>query len=85
MNTWEMLSFAGRLLDLNRCYLHGRTYHFDLGDDWSIATTAESMGRWRVSLCHRTQPRSTLWVLNGDRARLAHAILGMRDGAMAAA
>lgn len=70
---------VGELLDLDRCWLYQRRYHFSIADGWTIAVKPESAGRLRIEACHWTRPASTLWTLAEDEDRLAGAVLELRE------
>lgn len=75
--TDEALLLAADQLGLRECWLYQRRYHFSVGYGWSIALSADSVGRLRLEACRWTRPRSTVWVLAGDVERLAGAIDGL--------
>lgn len=54
------------------CWLYRGAYHFQLSlPGWTLALTPENGDRFRISACLNTAPRSTVWVLAHDDARLA--------------
>lgn len=75
---YATLREVGRLLSLERCWLFQRSFHFSLGDGWTIAVRAESAGRMRVEGCRWTRPVCTLWLGVDDR-RLAGVVDEVRD------
>lgn len=60
-------------------YWHRGRYHFTIDEDWSIALSAESAGRFRLDACRRTVPTSTLWAHVDDTDRLAGLVVEMRE------
>ena len=80
--TLGALDVVAAALDADVCWLYRGGYHFRLPlDDWTLALTPESAGRFRIEACHRTLPRSTVWVLAHDVARLAHVAREIADEA----
>lgn len=70
--TLDALDTIAGILGANVCWLFRGGYHFRLPlDGWTLALTPESADRFRVEACYRTRPRSTVWVLAPDVARLA--------------
>lgn len=67
----EALTSVAATLDRWMAYYVEGAFHFPLGGGWTIAVSAESAGRFKIDACHRTVPRSTMWVLAQDHARLA--------------
>lgn len=64
------------LLGQDICWLYEGAFHFRLpADGLTIALTPESASRFRLESCALTVPRSTVWVIEGDDARLAASIL----------
>lgn len=79
------LTLAADVLGERYCWLHRGAYHFRSGvPGWTISVTAETAGRFRISTCRDAVPASTVWVIDGDDARLAELLADMRRDACAA-
>lgn len=72
----DALHTTGDALNSARCWLHRRSFHFVLRDDWSIAITPDAADRLRVEVHQglRVVPSMTRWVLVGDRERLIEVV-----------
>lgn len=81
----DTLRFVGGLLDTEIALVFEGRFYFPLDSRWAIAISPDFAGRFRVDVCTGVQVRATLWVLVGDRDRLADLILGARDEAQALA
>lgn len=73
-----LLLIAGEL-GQRYAYWHRGRYHFAIDEDWTIALSADSAGRFRLDACRRTVPTSTLWTLADDADRLAGLVVEMRE------
>lgn len=76
---FQALLLIGSVLGQRYAYWHRGRYHFAIDDDWSIAISAESAGRFRVETCRRTVPMATLWTLADDTDRLAGLVVEARE------
>lgn len=74
------LRHVAGLLDVDRCFLYRRSYHFSLGEGWSISITPESAGRFRVDACKWSRPVLRYWTLAQDEDRLAGLVLDLAGG-----
>lgn len=74
------LQRVAELLDVDRCFLYRRSYHFSLGEGWTIAITPESAGRFRVAACKWSRPVVPFWTLATDVDRLAGLVLDLAGG-----
>jgi hypothetical protein len=78
------LAQVAELLAAERCYTFRRSYHFPLGQGWTIAITPESAARFRVEACKWSRPVVRYWTLATDEARLESLVLdivgGVREG-----
>lgn len=78
-SVFQALLLIASTLGQRYAYWHRGRYHFALADDWSIAVSPESAGRFRVEACRYTEPVDTLWTLADDRERLAGLVVDVRD------
>lgn len=79
------LLLAADVLGERYCWLLRGAYHFRTGaDGWTISVTPESADRFRVSACRDAVPATTVWVIDGDDARLAELLADLRREACAA-
>lgn len=76
---FQTLLRVAALLGERYAYFHAGSYHFALDDEWSIAVSPESAGRFRVEGCRFAVPLDTLWALADDVERLAGLVVGMKD------
>lgn len=76
--TIETLRFVARALETDAAYVFEGRFHFRLDSRWSVAISPESAGRFRVSVFRDGRERATLWVLAGDRDRLADLVLSAK-------
>jgi hypothetical protein len=67
---FNALRGAADALGQNFAYGLDGTFHFSLGDGWSISVCPESAGRLRLQACRWTSPVATLWTAAEDIARL---------------
>lgn len=74
---FQALLLIGRALGHRYAYWHAGAYHFIVADEWTIALTAETAGRFRLEACYRGDVRTTLWALASDRGRLASIVVLM--------
>jgi hypothetical protein len=72
------------LLGERTCWLFRGAYHFRLHGDATLAVSADDAGRFRLEACRATVPGSTVWVLDGDDARLAQIVSEMVEDAVPA-
>src|SRR5436190_4456125 len=72
------LTRMAELFDIWRCFAYRGSYHFVLGDGWTISLAPESAGRFRIATCHRGVPRFRLWTAAADGDRLAAIALQLR-------
>jgi hypothetical protein len=63
------------------CWLYRGAYHFRLGGDVTVAISADSVQRFRLDFCHGAEPRDTVWIRDGDDARLARVVLELAEAA----
>lgn len=75
--TLAVLRQAGAVLGLDVCWHLGDSFHFAVGDGWTIAVGPDSAARWRVQACRWTRPAVDRWVLAGDDERLAALVQDM--------
>lgn len=52
-------------------YAKGGKFYFPVDEDWALALSPDSAGRFRLGACYRGTEVATLWALQGDRRRLA--------------
>lgn len=82
--TESTLRRVGELLGVERCFFYRGSYHFPLGEGWSIAITPESAGRFCVASCSWSRPVIRYWTHATDDDRLAGLVLelagGVREG-----
>lgn len=77
--TIDALRHLSSVLEIDCAYaLRGR-FHFPLPDDWSLALSADSAGRFRLEACVRSSPMSTLWVKASDDCRLEAVAVALQD------
>lgn len=76
--TIEILRFVARVLETDAAYVFEGRFHFRLDSRWSVAISPESAGRFQVSVFRGARHRATLWVLAGDRDRLADLVLAAK-------
>jgi hypothetical protein len=76
--TVETLRFVAAKLETDVAYVFEGRFHFRLDSRWSVAVSPESAGRFRVSVFRDGRERATLWVLAGDRDRLADLVLSAK-------
>lgn len=74
----DALRFVGGLLDSEIAWVHRGRFYFPLDSRWAIAISPDFAGRFRVDVCTGVRVRATLWVLAGDRDRLADLVLSAR-------
>jgi hypothetical protein len=65
------LTLVGGLLGSSECFYRDGSFHFPLCDEWSIAISPEVAARFRLDACRHSQPRATLWSLDGMDEHLA--------------
>lgn len=70
-DTITALRVVGRALGQGAAYWRDGRFYFVLSDTWALAISPDSAGRFRVTACHGTRDRATLWVLRSDWRRLA--------------
>lgn len=75
----DALLVAARVLDNMVCWVIQDRFHFALGSGWSLALSADSAERIRIEACHRSVPRSSMWTLAHDHARLAAVVERMSN------
>lgn len=76
----DVLTRVGEALGEHVCWLYDGSFHFRLPEaGWTIAVTPESARRFRLESCRATAPRSTVWVLEDDDARLARVVQRLAD------
>lgn len=77
--TIHALRRLSRALEIDCAYaLRGR-FHFPLSDDWSLALSTDSAGRFRLQACVRSSPVSTLWAKAADDRRLEAVAVALQD------
>lgn len=77
---WDALITTGDALDIERCWLHRKSFHFPLGDGRSLAITPDTAERIRVEVFDpRGESVGTRWVLPGDRERLTQVVNDLAD------
>ena len=74
---FRALRGAADALKQNFAYSHDGTYHFALGEGWTISVSPESAGRLRLQACRWVTPVATLWTAATDIDRLQSAVLGL--------
>lgn len=72
----DALHTTGDALNLTRCWLHRKSFHFILDGDWSIAIAPDTADRLRVEVFHGLNRVAglTRWVLAGDTDRLIEVV-----------
>jgi len=79
--TLDVLRYVGNLLGQDVCWFLRGAFHFKLGNEWTVALSPESAGRFRVDTCHLTASRATKWCRATDRSRLDLLIREAADSA----
>lgn len=69
------LIIVGDLLSTDECFYRDGSFHFPRDGGWSIAICPETARRFRLSACYLSQPRVTLWSLDGEDDHLAGIVL----------
>lgn len=77
VEVFDALRVAGRTLKREWAYLYEGTYHFTLGEDWSIGVTPESAGRLRVDLWRSGRSQCTVWTQAHNHPRLEALVDGL--------
>lgn len=77
--TLDVLRYVGNLLGQDVCWFLRGAFHFKLGNEWTVAISPESAGRFRVDTCHLTAARATKWCRAADRSRLESLIREAAD------
>lgn len=73
------LGAAGARLELDVTWLFAGSYHFRLGQGFTIALTPESAGRVRIEACRWTRSLNRVWALLEDTDRIGAIVGEMRD------
>lgn len=76
--TIAALRLVGRVLEQDCAYVDGARFVFPLGDEWALAISPDSAGRFRISACFGLAEVATLWALAENPRRLADLALGLR-------
>lgn len=76
--TVAALRVVGRVLGQDCAYVDGERFVFPLSDEWALAISPDSAGRFRISACYGLTEVGTLWALAKDPRRLADLAVGLR-------
>jgi len=74
---FQALVAVANALGERYAYWHQGSYHFTVGDGWTVALTPESADRFRIDGCLFGVARSTLWNFSDDLDRLAAVVVGL--------
>lgn len=80
---FDALRAVARTLGREWAFLHEGTYHFTLGDDWSIGVTPESAGRLRLDAWRGGRNQCTVWTQATDHDRLEAGVEGLESEVLA--
>jgi hypothetical protein len=69
--TVAALRVVGAALGQSAAYWHEGRFWFPLSETWALAISPDSAGRFRMEACYGTTEVARLWVLPGDRGRMA--------------
>lgn len=76
---WNALIDIHKALGRPDCWYYGGAFHFDLGGEWTLGVSVDSMSRVRLATCHCGLERATFWAPGGDTDRLALIARQARD------
>lgn len=77
--TVDALCAVGDLLGRTVAYHRDGRFYFRLDARWTLALSADSVGRFRLDACHQGHRAASLWVRHDHSARLADLVTGLRE------